>query len=403
MADLTHAVRGLRLPVALRIAAIYLAARGVTTLFFIAAAQLSAASSRFGADATAWSLSMGWDAQWYFVVAAHGYPAELPHGQDGTVAQNAWAFLPLYPALSRVVAFALGSYSVAAIMVSVLAGYLACLALHALLRPRLDAVATMWAVTFFAAGPLAALFQVGYAESLFLLWLLLALRCVQRRRFGWLYLLIPLMGYTRPGVLAFSLMLALYGCWRWSRRRVDPLPARDVLHIVVAGLFAAAVGFSWPVIAGIVTGDASAYLETELAWRHIWVPDAPDTFMPFDGVLHATEMWSRVWGIPAVAGYVALAAAVCAIAALLLFDQRVRRVGVEVRLWSASYLVYLLAVFFPQSSTFRLLVPLAPLTGAFAVPRSLTWRAGVLVAGVAGQWWWIYEMYALGDTAWRVP
>ena len=40
------------------------------------------------------------------------------------------------------------------------------------------------------------------------------------------------------------------------------------------------------------------------------------------------------------------------------------------RLWSASYLVYLLLVFFPQSSIFRLLVPLSPLWGAFALPRS---------------------------------
>ena len=32
----------------------------------------------------------------------------------------------------------------------------------------------------------------------------LALLALVRRRFGWLYLLIPLMGFTRPGVLAFA-------------------------------------------------------------------------------------------------------------------------------------------------------------------------------------------------------
>ena len=125
--------------------------------------------------------------------------------------------------------------------------------------------------------------------------------------------------------------------------------------------------------------------------------------MPFDGVLHAVELWSGVWGVPATVGYAALAAGLAVVAAALVLDPRVRRTGIEVRLWSASYLVYLLAVFFPQSSTFRLLVPLAPLAGAFAVPRSIVWRAGVLVAGLAAQWWWIHEMYGLGDTAWRVP
>jgi hypothetical protein len=81
----------------------------------------------------------------------------------------------------------------------------------------------------------------------------------------------------------------------------------------------------------------------------------------------------------------------------------VRRVGVEVRLWCASYLVYLLAVFFPQSSIFRLLFPLSPLWGAVAVPRSRAWRVGVLVCCLVGQWWWIYNMYGLADTYWRIP
>ena len=63
----------------------------------------------------------------------------------------------------------------------------------------------------------------------------------------------------------------------------------------------------------------------------------------------------------------------------------------------------LAAYFFPQSSIFRLLVPLSPLWGAFAVPRSPVWRVGVLIACLAGQWWWIYNMYALGNSTWQVP
>ena len=95
--------------------------------------------------------------------------------------------------------------------------------------------AAMWAVAFFAAGPLAALFQLGYAESLCLLWLFLALWCVMRRRYAWLYALIPLMAFTRPGVLAFALFLGLFGIWRWFSRRREPLPAREIVHIVALG------------------------------------------------------------------------------------------------------------------------------------------------------------------------
>ncbi len=163
------------------------------------------------------------------------------------------------------------------------------------------------------------------------------------------------------------------------------------------------VGFAWQVIAGIVTGDPGAYLATELAWRRNWLGDSGRGFVPFDGFVEAAGFWFTRWGLGAVTGYVFLALMVAAIGALLLFSPQVKRLGIEVRLWSASYLVYLLLVFFPQSSIFRLLVPISPLWGALAVPRSRAWRFGVLALALLGQWWWIYNMYALANTYWQIP
>jgi hypothetical protein len=157
------------------------------------------------------------------------------------------------------------------------------------------------------------------------------------------------------------------------------------------------------VIAGIATGDAGAYLATELAWRRNWLGATDEAFLPFDGFVRGAAFWFGSWGLGEVTGYVVLAATVLAVAALLLFEPHVKRMGPEVRLWSAAYLVYLLAVFFPQSSIFRLLVPLSPLWGAAAMPRSAWWRGGVLLACLLGQWWWIYNMYALGNTYWQIP
>lgn len=389
-----------RLSSALQIAIVYVLARAVTTAFLLIAAELSAEGSRFGPDATIGSFVMGWDAEWYSFIAGFGYPSDLPRDEAGEVTTNQWAFMPLYPVLAKVVGF--GNYGVGALIVSLVAGYLSALVLYRLLRDRIDASAAMWAVVFFVSGPLAALFQIGYAEALFLLWLFCALWCVQRRRFVPLYVLIPLMGYTRPGVLAFSLFLAMYGIWRWFRRENDPLSAREVVHIVVLGLWAAAIGFSWQVIAGLVTGDPSGYLETELSWRRSWTGEA-GAFVPFDGFVQAAAIWFRLWGLDVVWGYVALGVGIAVTAAVLLFVPQVRRLGAEVRLWSASYIVYLLAVFFPQSSLFRLLVPLAPLSGALALPRSLAWRVGVLGACLVGQWVWILNMFALASTYYQIP
>jgi hypothetical protein len=390
-------------PAAARVAILYAGARLVTTGFLLVAAELSGPASRFGPDATIGSLAMGWDAYWYWFVAGYGYPTALPLTDTGLVAENAWAFLPVYPFLANLLAPVLGGWAGAAVFVSLAAGYGAAYVLYRMLRMRLDRSAATWGVVFFVAGPLAALFQVGYAEALFLLWLFLALWLVMRRQYGWLYLVFPVMGFTRPGILAFSLFLALYGIVRWFRRRVDPLGAREIAHIVTLGLWAAVIGFAWQVIAGLVTGDPGAYLATELSWRRNWIPDAAGGFFPFEGFLTATAFWSTLWGWPVAVGYVVLAALVAGIGAALLFAPAVRRLGIEIRLWSASYLLYLLAVFFPQSSIFRLLVPVSPLWGAFAVPRHPAWRVGVLVAGLLGQWWWIYNMYALANTIWQIP
>jgi len=388
--------------VALRVAAVYLLARVVTTGFLLLASMLAVPQSRFGADPTIGSFVMGWDAEWYSFIASQGYPSELPRGDDGRVTTNQWAFMPLYPMIAGLVGAPFGQYAVGALGVSLVAGYLSALVLFHLLRPRLDETTTMWAVVFFVSGPLAALFQVGYAESLFLLWLFCALWCVTRRRYAWLYVLIPLMGYTRPGVLAFSLFLALFGVWRWFSRRREALAAVEVVHIVALGLLSAVVGFSWQYIAGAVTGEPDAYLETELSWRRAWTGESGG-FVPFDGFVRASAIWFRLWGQPEWAGYVALGLVLLAVAALLLFAPAVHRLGAELRLWSVSYLVYLLAVFFPQSSLFRLLVPVSPLFGALAVPRSTAWRVGVLMACLAGQWWWIYSMYALANTYYQIP
>lgn len=410
MAELTDASRrpasphGWRAtPVVARIAIIYIASRLVTTGFLAAAAAMSGPQSRFGEDATIGTFVLGWDAQWYWFVAVHGYPSELPLNEAGQVSENQWAFMPIYAYLAQIVGMPLGSWGAGAAIISLLAGFFSCWVLYSLLRPRIGETAAMWSVVFFASAPLAALFHVGYAEPLFLLWFFLALWVVDRRRYAWLYLLIPLMGYTRPGILAFALFLAFHGIYRWAIRRREPLGVREGVQIVIAGLFAVAVGFSWQLLAAWVTRDPGAYLATELAWRRNWIPDADAGFVPGEGFVSASAFWATAWGLPEWAGYVVLAALVVGAGALLLFEPHVRPLGADVRFWSASYLVYLLLVFFPQSSIFRLLVPLAPLWGAMAQPRSLWWRGGVLAACLLGQWWWIYNMYAVASAYWQIP
>ena len=387
---------------AVRIAAIYVLSRLVTTSLFLLAARLSPSDSRFGPEADLATYVVAWDAQYYLRIASEGYPVELPLTAAGDVAQNAWAFMPVFPWAAGATGSLVGSWAAGAVVLALVAGYLCCLVLRTILRPAIGETAALWAVVFFASAPLAAMFQVGYAEAPFLLLILLGIRCLQRRQYGWLYPVIPVMAFTRPGVLAFALFLGLFGIHRWLTRAREPLARREVVHLVALATLATALGFSWQVIAGLATGREDAYLATELAWRRLWVGDA-GAFVPFEGWAQAADYWFRSWGLDPRWGLVALALLVIGVGAVLASSPHVARLGPEIRLWAVSYLLYLLAVFLPQSSVFRLLFPLSPLWGAVAAPRSLPWRLGVLAACILGQWWWIWNMYGLGTEFWHIP
>ncbi|MDR2322990.1 MAG: hypothetical protein LBE60_15250 [Microbacterium sp.] len=396
-----------RTPAWAGILAVYLGARLITTgLMFWATTLSSAPGSRFGHGTSIASFVTGWDAQWYWYIVVYGYPTVLPLGPDGHITQNSWAFLPVYPWISQVFAlpFGSGGWGVGAVIVSLVAGYLCCLVLFRMMRGRIGRMAAVWTVVFFASGPLGALFQVGYAEVLNMLFLLLALDGLIRRRYVRLYPLILLMGFTRPGVLAFALMLGLMLVVRWVRRKAVPLAGREIAHYLALGALGVVVGFSWQVIAGIVTGVPNAYLETELSWRGFWMPqDGHTVFSPFEGWLTAVPYWAQLMGLPGWLGLVVLALLILLFAASLIFGPGVRRLGPEIRLFAASYALYLLAVFFPQSSTLRLLFPLAPLWGAVGWRRSWWLRVGVLLVCIGLQALWIANVYGFANTFWRVP
>ena len=86
-----------------------------------------------------------------------------------------------------------------------------------------------------------------------------------------------------------------------------------------------------------------------------------------------------------------------------LFTPWARRLGPDLRFWLASYALYLLAVFFPQSSTFPLLVPMLPALGAFAVPRAIWYRVGIVLLFIAGQWGWIHIGWWVDGYDWTPP
>jgi hypothetical protein len=383
-----------------RVFVIWGLSRMVTTTLIQLFASFQPQNPWTGAQPDYFSFAQLWDSTWYHIVAVSGYPTTLPLDTAGHVEQNTWAFLPAYPALVRGIMVVTSlPWDFVSVVVSFAFSLGAALVFFRMMRLVMPAATALFSVVLFCAAPLSPILQVSYAESMFLFFLAVALFLLMIRRYLWMLPIIAIAGFTRPSGLALALALGLHVAHRWLSRRTDPFPPRERVLSIVATGFSLVVGFAWPVIAWVSTGSANAYTDTELAWRADYV--GYQNLLPFDAWLQGGEFWARMWGIGPLV-YVLIGLLVVAFA-LLLFIGPVRRLGIDLRLWIASYGLYLLAVFFPQSSTFRLLVPMFPLLGAAAHPKSTVYRVSLVVLMIAGQYGWLYICWWYDGYDWTPP
>jgi hypothetical protein len=380
------------------------AARVVTTGILLVVAAGQPANAWTGPSPGYADFASIWDGRWYQIIAESGYPGVLPRTAEGNVAENAWAFMPVYPAVVRVLMLLTGlPWAPTAVFVSLACGFASAVVVARVFRLVLAPGTALFAVVCYSVSPLSPILQVAYAESMHLLLLALALYLVLRRRY-WLVLpVIAVASFTRPSGLAFALFLLLHVLHRWWIRRRDPFPANEAIAASVTAVASGFLGLGWLLIAWAVTGSLTAYTDTELAWRSAYI--GYTELVPFAGWFQGLDWWAvNGLGLPAGFWWGACGVAVLVAAAIaLLLSPPAKRLGVDLRLWAASYLLYLFAVFFPQSSTFRLLVPLFPLAGVVAQPRSLIYRSAVVALSIAGQIGWILIAWRVDGYDWTPP
>ncbi len=362
---------------------IWAASRILSTLLLATMFVVATASgwdfASYREDPSFFTFSGSWDASSYRTIAEHGYPSTLPTDGDGHVLPNPWAFLPVFPALVRaVMSVTGGSFWVVGVLVATIAGAGACVLLYRLVLAVGCSHRARWATALFAFAPTGFLLQVAYAETTFLVLLFGGLLALVHRRYWLVAVLGTVAAFTKPGVLALAVALAVHLVVRWVGfvRRRESFPWRDRIAIVVAGLVVAVAGLAWPVIASEVTGRPNAYLDTELSW---WVGFVGrQHFAPLTPWFVMAGRWLGPIGIVLVV--------LVLVGALWFFRRRdVRALGPEVLGFTASYALYLVAVFLPQQSLPRLLMPMAPLLGSDVFVRTrrraLTW----LIVGVCLQ------------------
>ncbi len=385
-----------------KVLVVFALSRVVTTIILLVFAWLQQANPWTGAHPDYFSFAQIWDGTWYHIISVSGYPSHLTYDALGHVEQNAWAFLPVYPFLCGALAAITGlPFSVVGVFVSVGFAAGAALVFYKLLVPQLGPSTALFSVVLFCVAPLSPILQVDYAESMQLFFLACALLYLMRRNYWMVIPFVAFMSFTKPTGLAFALAMGLHVVYRIATRRDDPYPLREVVASVSATVASLLLGYAWPYIAGVVTGVPDAYTSTELSWRAGYVGWGP--LVPFQPWIQGAIWWmNRLSVANPIVGVVLLVIAVGLFAAAL-FTREAKRLGVDLRIWIASWTIYLLAVFFPQSSVFRLFMPIFPILGAIAQPRSLVYRIGIVLLFIAGQVGWVYIAYWSDGYDWTPP
>ncbi|MBO1754221.1 hypothetical protein [Allobranchiibius sp. CTAmp26] len=327
-----------------------------------------------------------WDGQWYRRIVDHGYPATLPHRPDGSVAENEYAFLPLYPGLVRVLMWATGgSFPVVATTLSLVLGVAATAVLVVLLRRFVGPAAAAVAAILWAASPASPALQMAYTESLAMMLLGALLWALTREKWLLAAVLAPVVGLARP-LGPPLVVVALVAAWlRWRAREDRPLPVGERVRIVVMVVSTALAGWIWAAYVGWRTGVRNGYVLTELAWQFT------DKAHPFGSLL---SQLGRV--VPMPIG-VAIAAAVGVGILALALGPWAQRLGWVLRIWVVAYLGYIAAAALVNASVVRYLLPAFPLAVVLigagrARPsgrqgsRAVGWAAAFVILQIVWAW-----------------
>jgi hypothetical protein len=332
------------------------------------------------------SMTVLWDGFWYGQIAQFGYPPAVPlDAATGAVQQNAWAFYPAFPMMSRVLMRVTGlGFPVVGSTLALLLGFGAAVAMSLLLRDRVGAKVALAAVAVYAACPVSPSFQIAYTESLAILLLCGFLWAVSKESWILAALWALLIGLSRAMALPLTVVALVAGYRRWRRRSWNPITAREGWSVLAAVGACGAAGLLWPLIVGVRVGSQLAYTETMGAWS-------------VGGSVKLLRPWLEYVAVPRNAVEVVVG---LAIIIAMTIGPWAFRLGTHLRTWTLAYTGYMILVDAPSTSLFRHLLPLFPLAVVLVgggwrdrPPRWIGWRTGFLIVlGLAGQVWWVWAI-----------
>jgi hypothetical protein len=332
------------------------------------------------------SMTVLWDGFWYRQIAEVGYPSVLPiNPATGAVQQNAWAFYPTFPMMSRLLMKVTGlGFPVVGSTLALVLGFGAAVVMGLLLRDRVGPKVALAAVAVYFACPVSPSFQIAYTESLAMLLLCGFLWAISKEQWMVTAALALLIGLTRAMALPLATVALVAVFLRWRRRKQEPITAGQRWSAVAVLGSCVAAGVLWPVIVSVIIGSPLAYTDTMGAWS---VGGSVQLLRPW--LQYVDQPWNAVKVALVLALIVAMTVGPWAV-----------RLGTELRTWTLAYTGYLILVDAPSTSLLRHLLPLFPLTvvaigGGWSdrPARWMSWRTGFLIVlGLVGQVWWVWAL-----------
>jgi hypothetical protein len=369
-----------------RVLAAYALCRTFSVVLLAIVARYQAPVAWTGAHPNYFSMTVLWDGFWYGQIATVGYPSTLPiDAATGAVQQNAWAFYPAFPMMSRVLMKVTGlGFPVVGSTLALLLGFGAVVVMGLLLRDRVGPKVALAAVVVFAACPVSPSLQIAYTESLGILLLCGFLWAISKEQWLLTAGLALLIGLSRAMALPLAVVALVAVFLRWRRRQQDPITVGEGWSALAALGGCGAAGLLWPLMVSIGVGSPLGYTETMGAWS-------------YGGSVHLLRPWLSYVAEPWNAVRVAL---VLMIIIAMTIGPWAAALGSELRTWTLAYSGYLILVDAPSTSLFRHLLPLFPLTVVLIgggwrdrAPRWVSWRTGSLIlVGLAGQVWWVWAL-----------
>ena len=200
-----------------------------------------------------------WDGQWYLRIVEQGYDVTAVTGYEQFAKAFALNQPPLFPMMIRAVMWATGlGFGAAATVVNLLVGSVTVLLLYRLIEPYAGRFVAGSAVALLCTFVSAPVLQLAYKDGLALMFIVLAMLLISRRRYWLAVVAILALSLTRQVTPPLAIVLAAHAWTRFRNRPNTPIGRGEITAMAAVVIASIAGLFTWSTIVRLWLGHSAA-------------------------------------------------------------------------------------------------------------------------------------------------